>query len=109
MTKITMPELANFPPATQARVLSSFLFNLTIIVREVHDTAEPQMIRQLYAINEIYHRVMPFIESIVFGDETTYTIDVVMLNIIGMVKSYDIERRVAIAWDWAQSRSLPAS
>lgn len=109
MTKITMPELANFPPATQGRALSLFLFNLTIIVREIHDTAEPQMIRQLYGINEMYHMVIPFIESIVFDDETTYTIDVVMQNLTDMAKYYDIERRVAIAWDWAQSRSLPAS
>ena len=98
-----MLELGNFPPDTQARILSRFLFELTVGVRDIHTAAETHILQQLYGVNQIYHMVIPFIDSIIYGDCTTYTIEVVMQNLVEMAPSYGIERQVAIAWESARS------
>ncbi len=103
MSEISMLELAGSPPSTQARVLSSFLYHLTMGVRDIYTTPADNMIHRLIGINQINHMIIPFIESIVFGSRTTYTVDVIMQNLVDMAPHYDITNQVAIAWNNARS------
>ena len=46
---------SDFSPEVQANVLSSFLYELTLGVRDIHANARPNVMQQLYGMNQLNH------------------------------------------------------
>lgn len=96
--RIKMLDLARYSTDIQARVLGDFLYFLTMGFRDIYSGPSKNILHQLRGINQINHMIMPFIHSLLYGEKTTYTTDVIMQNLVDMASNYEIEEQVNVAW-----------
>ena len=98
---ITSDEIINLTDKEQAYVLHRFLFNLTMTVRDIYSSNEHQVLEKMYAINGLYHHIIPFIDHLLFGIENSFTIDVICRNIQDTGTSCGLEHHFGIAWQFS--------
>lgn len=99
--KISSADICDLSIISQSKILTTFLFYLTITVRDLYASKDSDLIGKLYAINSLYHCVIPFVNHLMFGCESSYTADVVCQNIQDMASTYDMEKQVVTAWGFA--------
>lgn len=106
MNKINMLDLPKYSADVQAKILGNFLYFLTMGFRDIYSSHNKDILHQLRGINQVNHMVIPFIHSILYGEKTTYTIDIIMQNLVDMASNYAIEDQVNTAWYDACSSNI---
>ena len=95
---ISAREIENLSIKDQAYVLNRFMFYLTIVVRDLYTSDASELKDKFYAINGLYHHIIPFIGCLMFDKKSSFTLDVICQNIQDTGAAHDLEHHFSTAW-----------